>query len=205
MEDVTNTISDTAANTASVAKGITDDVIQFKFYKNPVFISFSIYILIIFGFYFNMSNNVKNSYIFSDKFRSETNDISWKHILYYPYDPSSSTSSLIKVILTPPIMWYLVIFTLFFTSIVDPSQASRQAYFYAIMSSYLVLLILFALHVGIFNGIVPPTTVDVELKLNDNDIKTYESFYRTQWVLLTFLSPIYVFSLMYVFRKLGGK
>ena len=73
MEDVTNAVSNTAANTASVAKGITDDVIQLKFYKNPVFISFSIYILIIFGFYFNMNNNVKNSYIFSDKFRSETN------------------------------------------------------------------------------------------------------------------------------------
>ena len=205
MEDVTNTVSNTAANTASVAKGITDDVIQLKFYKNPVFISFSIYILIIFGFYFNMNNNVKNSYIFSDKFRSETNDISWKNILYYPYDPSSSTSSLIKVILTPPIMWYLVIFTLFFTSIVDPSQASRQAYFYAIMSSYLVLLILFALHIGIFNFIVKPITVDVELNLEGNGIKTYESFYRTQWVLLTFLSPIYVFCLMYAFRKLGGK
>jgi len=205
MEDVTNTVSNTATTTVSIAKGLTDDVIQLKFYKNPVFISLSIYILIIFGFYFNMSNDVKNNYIFSDKFRSETNDISWKHILYYPYDPSSSTSSLIKVILTPPIMWYLVIFTLFFTSIVDPSQASRQAYFYAIMSSYLTMLILFAIHVGIFNIIVQPTTVDVELELNNSDNKTYGSFYRTQWVLLAFLSPIYVFSLMYVFRKLGGK
>ena len=199
MEGVTNTVA--------VAQGVTDDVIQLNFYKNPVFISFSIYILIIFGLYFNMSNNVKNNYIFSDKFRTSTNNIFWKYILYYPYDPNSSTGSLIKVILTPPIMWYLVIYTLFFTSIVDPSQASRQAYFYAIMASYLVLLILFTIHVGIFNNIVSPENVDIELELGDqnNVKKTYESFYRTQWVLLLFLSPIYVFILMYIFRKLGGK
>ena len=104
-------------------------------------------------------------------------------------------------------MWYLVIYTLFFTSIVDPSQESRQAYFYAIMVSYLVLLILFSLHVGIFNVIAGPEDVNIELELGDqNNIKkTYESFYRTQWILLLFLSPIYVFILMYVFRKLGGK
>ena len=49
MEGVANTVTETASDGVNVAKGVTDDVIQLQFYKNPIFIVFVLYIVIIFG------------------------------------------------------------------------------------------------------------------------------------------------------------
>ena len=68
MEDVTNTVSETASSGVNVVKGATDDIIQLQFYKNPVFIVFVLYIVIIFGSYFAMNNAMKNRFVFSNKF-----------------------------------------------------------------------------------------------------------------------------------------
>ena len=73
MEQVTNKVSETAQNTVNIAKGVTDDVIQLKFYKNPVFIVFTLYVVIISGIYVTMNNTMKNSYVFSNKFRDSAN------------------------------------------------------------------------------------------------------------------------------------
>jgi len=204
MNDVTNTVSDTADNTASVAKGFMSDMTQFQFYKNPVFIGFCIYLLVVIGTYAGFSEANKNNYVFSNKFRSNQGDINWSSILFFPYDPSSSALSLIKVLTTPPIIWYLFIFSVFFTSIIDTSQDSRKTYFYSILASWLVIVILFAIHSMIFNFIIKPENVDVELQVSTSSevTKTYIEFYRTQWLLLVILSPIYVILLLYSIRKL---
>lgn len=159
----------------------------------------------IIGIYSGFGEANKNNYVFSNKFRSNQGDINWSSILFFPYDPSSSTLSIIKVLTTPPIMWYLFIFSVFFTTMIDSSQESRQTYFYAVLASWLVILILFAIHSLIFNFIIKPEGVNVELQVSTDVAvtKTYIEFYRTQWLLLVTLSPIYVIILLYSIRKLG--
>lgn len=204
INTVTTTVSSTAQTSVSVAKKASSDVIQLQFYKNPVFITFTIYCLFIFGYYSNMSESTKNNYVFTDKFR-HNGQIYWKYIVTYPYDPSKSTTSLVISLLTPPIILYLVFFSTLVPYFVNIKLVNYQSYFYALMFSYLILLILFTLHVIIFKYIINPSSVDVELTLGDKTKqveKTYESFYRTQWTLLIFLSPIYVCILTYIMRKL---
>jgi len=201
MEDVT-----------SISSGFASDITQLQFYKNPVFIGFCIYVLTVVVVYSSMAEINKVDYVFSNKFRND-GDIMWSAILYYPYDPYSSTASLIKVLATPPIIWYLVVFTLFFTTIINTLGESKKTYFYAVMASWLVILILLTLHMVIFNFIIDPEQVTIELALDKKGTKgkkgkqdkkhTYIEFYRTQWLLLITLSPIYVIMLLYIIRKLG--
>mgnify|MGYP001186987655 FL=1 len=207
MEGVTtvsNTVTSTASTSINVAKKAGSDVIQFQFYKNPVFILFVIYSIFIFGSYSSLSEETKDSYVFSNKFRDKNGTIYWKYLLTYPYDPSKSTGSLIYSIVSPPIVWYLFFFTLFVSSFANINLPDYQSYFYALMFSFLVLIITFTFHMIIFNLILRPSKVDVEIVLGDQtkSIKTYESFYRTQWVLLAFLSPLYVCIAIYIMRKL---
>jgi len=205
MEGVTNTVSSTANNSAQVVKGATSDIVQFQFYKNPVFIVVFIYFVFIFGTYLYMPSAVKNSYVFSDKFRDKSGSIYWKDMLTYPYDTSKSTGSFIFGLLTPPIIWYLISFSILCSSLININQVSHQAYFYSVMMSYLMLLILFTIHMIIFNFIIRPSRATIEITLGDPKKvkKTYESFYRTQWVLLFTLSPLYVCMIVYIMRKLN--
>jgi len=205
VKTVTNTVTSTASTSVDVAKKAGSDVIQLQFYKNPVFIVFVIYCITIFGTYFNMSSSTKNSYVFSNKFRDKDGKIYWKYILSYPYDMSASTSSMIYSMFTPPIVWYLFFFTVFFSSFIDIRQTYYQAYFYSIMISYFIMLVLFSIHLIIFNFILHPRNTKVELAIGDTTKpaeKTYSAFYRTQWLLLAFLSPIYVCIVVYIMRKL---
>lgn len=198
MEQVTNQVSETAQNTVNVATGAKNDIIQLQFYKNPVFIVFAIYMITVFGIYFNMNEGTKNTYIFSNKFRDSTNDIHWLDIITYPYGLG------LKGIFYSPIMLYLLLGIYLIVNIIDPLQTSNQAYFYSVMFSFLVILVLFVIHMVIFHYIINPEKVKVELTLGDPDkIKyTYEDFYRTQWLLLIVFSPIIITTIVYAIRKL---
>tara|TARA_Y100000389_G_scaffold173447_1_gene182641 strand:- start:275 stop:880 length:606 start_codon:yes stop_codon:yes gene_type:complete len=198
MEQVTNTVSDTASNSVNVAKGVKDDIIQLQFYKNPIFIVFTLYIFVIFGIYFNMDNNMKNSYIFTDKFRDSSHDIHWMDIISYPYKFGG------KGVLFSPIMIYLLVGIFLIVNIIDPLQSRNQAYFYSVMFSFLVIMVIFVFHMIIFHYIINPENVQIELRLGDQDEikKTYAAFYRTQWVLLFTLSPIIISCIVYIIRKL---
>jgi len=201
---VSTTVGSTAGKSFDVAKKTGTDIIQLKFYKNPVFIAFSIYTIFILSSYASMSEDTKNRYVFANKFRQKNGDIFWKYLLTYPYNPSKSVSSMVYSIITPPIMWYLFFFTIFFSYIIDIYQVNYKAYFYSIMTSYMFLLIIFTIHMIIFNFIVKPKDVDLEIVLGDQTKvdKSYESFYRAQWVLLFTLSPIYVCTVVYIMKKL---
>jgi len=201
---VSTTVGSTAGKSFDVAKKTGTDIIQLKFYKNPVFIAFSIYTIFILSSYASMSEDTKNRYVFANKFRQKNGDIFWKYLLTYPYNPSKSVSSMVYSIITPPIMWYLFFFTIFFSYIIDIYQVNYKAYFYSIMTSYMFLLIIFTIHMIIFNFIVKPKDVDLEIVLGDQTKvdKSYESFYRAQWVLLFMLSPIYVCIVVYIMKKI---
>ena len=204
VKTVTNTVTSTASTSVDIAKKTSSDVIQLQFYKNPIFIVFVIYTVFIFGSYASMSEDVKNRYVFADKFRGKGGKIYWKYLLTYPYDTSKSTTSLIYSLLSAPILYYLLFFTVFVSSFVNINLPENQAYFYSLMYSFFILAILFTIHIIIFNFIISPRNTKVELVLGDQSklTKTYEAFYRSQWVLLTFLSPIYVCIVIYIKRKL---
>jgi amino acid transporter len=198
MEQVTNQVSETAQNTVNVATGAKNDIIQLQFYKNPVFIVSAIYMITVFGIYFNMNEGTKNTYIFSNKFRDSAGDIHWLDIITYPYSLG------LKSIFYSPIMLYLFLGIYLIVNIIDPLQTSNQSYFYSVMFSFLVILVLFVIHMIIFHYIINPENVKVELTLGDPDKikKTYEDFYRTQWLLLIVFSPIIITTVVYAIRKM---
>tara|TARA_B100000424_G_C22874770_1_gene465767 strand:+ start:307 stop:921 length:615 start_codon:yes stop_codon:yes gene_type:complete len=196
-------VKDTAQGTMDVAGGVKDDIIQLNFYKNPIFIIFMLYVVFIFGIYFNMSNIIKNNYVFNGLFRDDAGDIHWIDLISYPYDFSESLSNKVKILVTSPIMLYLLIGLYLIINIIDPLQKRNQAYFYSIMFSYLLILVLFTIHIIIFNFVIDPKDTQVELRLGDPDSKkTYSLFYRTQWLLLIVFSPIIITTLVYAIRKL---
>jgi len=200
MEGVTNTVSETASSGVNVVKGATDDIIQLQFYKNPVFIVFVLYIVIIFGSYYAMNNTMKNRYVFSNKFRDDANDIHWFDIISYPH------SFGMKGALGSPIILYILLGTLLTVNMIDPLQKRNQAYFYSVMFSFLFILVMFVIHIIVFHFIIDPKKVKIDLTLGDPDNveKTYGSFYRTQWLLLIVFSPIIISIIVYVTRKLGS-
>ena len=198
MEQVTNQVSETAQNTVNVATGAKNDIIQLQFYKNPVFIVFTIYMITVFGIYLSMNEGMKNIFVFSNKFRDSAGDIHWLDIITYPYGIGS------KGVFGSPIMLYLLLGIFLIVNIIDPLQTSNQAYFYSVMFSFLVILVLFVIHMIIFHYIINPENVIVELTLGDPDKikKTYEDFYRTQWLLLIVFSPIIITTVVYAIRKM---
>jgi len=206
MEQVTSTVADTAKGSLDVAKVATDDIVQLNFYKNPIFIVFMVYLIFIFGVYFNMTDSKKNSYIFSNKFRDEAGDIHWSDIISYPYILSGMVSML-KVVLLSPIILYCLIGIPLTMNIVSPSTKERgRAYLYAVMFGYLVIIVLFTIHMVILNFILDTKTTEIELRIGDADKepKTYSSFYRTQWILLIAFMPIIMFTVVYIARKGKG-
>jgi hypothetical protein len=173
------------------------------FYKNPVFLTLISYIIFIFLIYLNMSETTKKSYIFNDKFRDDLGTIHWLHILTYPYEFQYSVNYMILFVLRTPIIWYSLIYTLLAPAIINTRQKSQQAYFYMLMFSYLVIFMIFFIHYIIFNFISKPKDTTIEIKISNEPINlSYDGFYRTQWILILWLSPIYVCLLLYIIRNI---
>jgi hypothetical protein len=196
----TTQVSNTSSNSEN-------KIIQYSFYKNPIFILFSVYTLFIFFSYAYMNDKIKNSYVFSNKFRDSNNNIYFSEILTYPYN-LETVPSIIKVLFGSPIILYVVFFSLLFNQFVDINNDKNLPYYYSIMFSYLYLLILFIIHLIVIKYIVGPKDINITSDLKridgkDNE-KTYESLYRTQWVILIFLSPIFVTVLIFLERLLNN-
>jgi len=205
IQNIQNGVQTVSDHSVNIASGTTNDIKKFDFYKNPVFIVFFLYTLFIATSYLNMGKSNKNKYVFSDKFRDSSNTIHWLNIISYPYDFSKSTMNKLKIIFTSPLTVYLLFILPIILNIIDPSHKTYKVYFYTVMFSYLMLMILFTIHVIIFKFIINPEKVTIELNIpqSNGEKKTYESFYRTQWVLLFFLSPILVTICLYISRLLN--
>jgi len=205
IQNIQNGVQTVSDHSVNIASGTTKDIKKFDFYKNPVFIVFFLYTLFIATSYLNMGKSNKNKYVFSDKFRDSSNTIHWLNIISYPYDFSKSTLNKLKIIFTSPLTVYLLFILPIILNIIDPSHKTYKVYFYTVMFSYLMLMILFTIHVIIFKFIINPEKVTIELNIpqSNGEKKTYESFYRTQWVLLFFLSPILVTICLYISRLLN--
>ena len=62
-------------------ESLSQEVVKPTFYKNPVFITWLLYAVFIMIYYFYMNDATKNSYVFADTYRDETNDIHWLDIV----------------------------------------------------------------------------------------------------------------------------
>ena len=50
---------------------------------------------------------------------------------------------------------------------------------------------------------IGPKNVNIPSNMKKDKNITYGSLYRTQWILLLFLSPLYAFTILYITRKLS--
>jgi len=199
-------MSKTIDGSADLANGT---IAELTFYKNPVFLSLVLYVVIIFNTYLYMSESTKNSFVFGNKFRNSNGDINWVDMYTYPYDSSKNTVSSIYGVAKNPITWYFIVFSLLCSSFINMKLVNYQVYFHSIMFSYLIFLLLMLIHILLYNYVpgLEPNNVDIELSIGDQrkikgGIHSYRNFYRTQWLLLFYLSPIYVCVYVYIMRKL---
>tara|TARA_B110001469_G_C9490850_1_gene245635 strand:- start:143 stop:730 length:588 start_codon:yes stop_codon:yes gene_type:complete len=188
--------------TSNIVKGVSSDITNIKFYKSPVFYTCIIYISILSLMYINMENSTKNNYIFSNKFRDDQGNVSWIDIFIYPYGVST-VPNIIKSLFTGPILLYLLLFTTFFTSAMNINSGNVQPFFYAVMISYFVLFVIFMIHVFMVNYVIGSKNVNIPSNMKKDKNVTYGSLYRTQWILLLFISPLYAFTILYITRKLS--
>lgn len=202
MNIVSDNIKSGTSTMVSTVKNVSGDisnVTDIKFYKNPVLYLFSGYILFLVVSYMIMSKSVINNYVYSNKFRDENGNIKWLDILIYPHG-INSVSDIIKTIFTGPIILYVFIFTIIYPSLIQ-IKPGVSTYFYLAMVNYFILTMIFMVHVFIINKIISIESIKISSDMDTDKVRTYGSIYRTQWVLLLFLSPIYAFIILYINKK----
>ena len=151
-----------------------------------------------------MSDTTKNSFVFGNKFRYN-GEIYWKYIYAYPYSLTKNTSSMLLGIFNSPFTWYPLFYFILNDLIVDVNQDKYSAYLNSEMFSYLILIITVILHYIVFGLLIYPEYVDPDIGIGDKrkieNYHSYRNFYRVQWILLLYLSPIFVFIYVYLCRS----
>jgi hypothetical protein len=104
----------------------------------------------------------------------------------------SNAREIMTTIFVSPISLYILLFTIFYKTVIDIDRSGITTYFYAIMFSYLVMLCLFVIHAILIRYIVGVDHITIPEKLDFNNEKTYINLYRKQWISLLWFSPIYV-------------
>ena len=97
-------------------ESLPPEIVQFTFYKNPVFVTWLLYAVFIMISYLYMNDATKNSYVFANTYRDETNDIHWLDIA--TLDQSITTvPKLLELVFSPFVLYSLVAFILINTVI----------------------------------------------------------------------------------------
>lgn len=177
---------------------------QYTFYKNPIFIFFISYISFIIYYYMNMNESEKKDFVYGNKFRNNNKEILFTDLYIYPYtgEGEDGEINVIIGIFKAPITWYLLTYLILSPFFVGFKNSNSLTYIRSIGFSYFLLLFLFIIHYIIYNYIINPKYVTIKSKLGDSRIiknkHTYTNFYRVQWILLIYLSPILVFIYTYL-------
>ena len=129
-------------------ESIPPEIVQFSFYKNPVFVTWLLYTVFIMISYLYMNDATKNSYVFANTFRDETNDIHWLDIVTLDQN-ITSIPKLLELVFSPLILYSLLAFILINT-VIKPHEGKYQPYFYTIMLSCGILMILFPIHYFVY-------------------------------------------------------
>ena len=129
-----------------------------------------------------MSESVKNTYVFGDKFRNQNGDIYWRDLYLYPYDYRKSTVSFIYGFFKSPFTWYLIGFHLLAPGFMNFNTITNTTYIHTILFSYFLFLLILAIHIILYGYIMDPALRDVESKLGNTQkikrIKSYRNIIR---------------------------
>ena len=200
MNNVTQPIQAGVSGVVNTVKSVGDDVVSVKFYKSPALYVFLTYVIILTVYYNSLSKVYKEKGLFGSKFMNN-DSLNVYALLTYPYG-FKTVPNIIKTILGTPISLYLIFFTVLFPSLMKVEKTGSSPFYYSVMVSYAIMLLLFLLHVAVVRLLIKPKNIEVSDEFGKKQ-DTYNKLYRTQWLLLFFLSPIYSFIIVYLARKLG--
>jgi len=165
-----------------------------------------------------MNEGTKNSYVFDNTYRDETGDIHWTDILTLDKD-INTVPEMLELVVSPFVI-YTVVSSVLILTVVKAHEGSYQPYFYLFMMNVGILLLLFIIHYlsyKVFKGesikrepsewgkpdiSPPPGQKSGKLKIK-KDKRSYASTFRTQWVLLVFLTPVILPIILYLIRLQG--
>ena len=169
---------------------VQQEVVKFSFYKNPMFILYVIYVSSIMISYLYMDESTKNSYVFGDTYRDDAGDIRWLDI--FTLDKDINTIPSLLGLITSPFILYIIIGMMLIPTVVKPHEGKYQPYFYLLMTNIILLLILFMIHY-MLNKVFGDSD-------DEDKKKGYAATFRTQWVLLVFLTPVILPIALYAIR-----
>ena len=195
---MTDIIESTAKGSLNAVADVGSDITTLKFYKSPTFYSFTVYLIVLIVLYVTTDPLTLKDHIFGETFmKGESIEIS--KLFTYPFGVSS-VPNIIKTLVSNPIILYLLFFSLLFSNFIDINKEGYIPYFYSGMFNYIFILLLYLIHVIVINYIIKPETMDIRPKPKD---MSYASLYKTQWLVLLILSPIYMCVLLSSMRKLS--
>ena len=102
------------------------------------------------------------------------------------------------LVFTPFILYSLITFIIVNT-VIKPHDGNYKPYLYTVMMSYGILIFLFPIHYfsyKLFKSEKIKRSIDDSIK----ETRTYGKKFRTQWVLLVFLTPIILPIILYLIR-----
>ena len=154
-------------------------------YKDPVLYFVITYIVLIGCLYYFYKGS--KTFIFN-----QNKKLSLIDLVSYPYG-LSSPQSIIKSFVSNPIQIFGLLFTLLLPNLVDVTESKYKPYFYGLMCGYIMLLILFLIHVAIVRLVIDPKTIVISdsFSVEKKTGETYNNIYRGHWITLVALLPIY--------------
>ena len=154
-------------------------------YKDPVLYFVVTYIVLIGCLYYFYKGS--KTFIFG-----QNKNLSLIDLVSYPYG-LSSPQSIIKSFVSNPIQIFGLLFTLLLPNLVDVTESKYKPYCYGLMCGYIMLLILFLIHVAVVRLVIDPKTIVISdsFSVEKKTGETYNNIYRGHWITLVALLPIY--------------
>ena len=159
-------------------------------YKDPVLYFVVTYTVLIGCLYYFYKGS--KTFILGKNVNNQNKNLSLIDLVSYPYG-LSSPQSIIKSFVSNPIQIFGLLFTLLLPNLVDVTESKYKPYFYGLMCGYIMLLILFLIHVAIVRLVIDPKTIVISdsFSVEKKTGETYNNIYRGHWITLVALLPIY--------------
>ena len=198
MNTITKPLQEGVSGVVKTVKNVGDDVVSVEFYKSPALYIFLVYVAVLIGIKLYMNENTLNTYLFGIN-----KDVSIPELFAYPYGVDTP-EDIIKTIVSNPYIIYLLVFTIMYPGFMEIKKTGSKPFLYGAAVSYIMIIILFLIHVAVIRFIVDPKTIQLDVNYPGKKTgRTYSGIYRGHWLSLFIFSPIYAFTVVYLARKLG--
>lgn len=185
-------------NVVDTVKDVGSDVVSVKFYKSPALYIFLAYVVLLIGIKFYMNKNTLDSYLLG-----ANRDLGLGDLFSFPYGVDSP-ENIIKTMISNPYIIYLLAFSIMYPAFMEIKKTGAKPFMYGAAVSYIMIVVLFLIHVGIVRFVIDPKTIEVNPDFpGKRKGRTYAELYRGHWLSLFIFSPIYAFTVVYLARKLG--